>query len=64
MTFYEVAPYSQAWGLVADIVSSVLLGISIICCSLVLLGILHLENKNKLRGRMLFGLFFSHVWAG
>ncbi|KAF8329730.1 uncharacterized protein EI90DRAFT_3124965 [Cantharellus anzutake] len=62
--WYEIAPYSKVWGLAADVVSSSLLGASIICCSIVLIGILNLENKNKLRGRMLVGLFSSHVWAG
>lgn len=41
----------------------VLLSTSVIASSLVVGAIYKLDNKNKLRSRVLIGLFGSHVWA-
>jgi hypothetical protein len=47
-----------------DIVSVVLLSLAIIGSSLVIAAVYHLDNKNKLRARVLIALFVSHVWSG
>lgn len=46
-----------------DIVSVVLLSFAVTASLVVLVAIWKLDNKNKLRSRILMALFASHIWA-
>ncbi|KAF8317482.1 hypothetical protein DL93DRAFT_2095822 [Clavulina sp. PMI_390] len=64
MSNLEIGPYDEAWGLAGDVVSVVLLSIGVVAASFIEVALYHLDNRNKLRCRILMALFSAHIWAG